>query len=343
MKNVTMADIAERCGLSKATVSRALTSPEKVSEATLSKIRAAMHETGYEYNSLAASMSKQSLKLIGVMTGSLREPLYLQSIASIQNIAENTGFNVMLSVSDFNPEKEQNILQSFRSYRSAGIIILGTSLNCAEKFILPLKDKLPHLILWENYKSPEIESIGFPPEKMMEMAVSHLAGLGHTKIGLALMQDLQVHRPMDRYSAFIYALGRRGIDFTPEHVQFLSMYRKNPSAITAGKSVMQRFLNMKDRPSAIIFPTGSLAFGGLLQLQSAGMKCPEDMSIISLTDDDMTANVHPSITAFSTPHSEIQKCIRQFFQALNNHSAFTLNSRELPVQLISRESCCRFQ
>ena len=335
---VTMNQIAAHCGLSKATISRALNSPEKLRPDTLRVVREAFQELGYHYNPLAASLTKSSSGIVGVIIGNIRENSYVITLADIQKFASQHQLNVMFSISDYSGEKERDILQTFRQYKTAMVIVIGPGVHCHDHIAEVLGDAIPHLILWETYEDKNLNFVGTDPAALMDGAVGYLRSLGHERVGLGMSMSCYPSRATARIAAFRRALAENGMDAYPDSVVILDDTRPPHSALVWGKSIMTDFLERKERPTAVVFTTGGMAEGGVMGLYEHGISFPEAMSVMSLADDDVAEHFFPPLTALDSRIGTVLNLARRFIAQVANGERPRIQ-RSLGTRLIKRASC----
>lgn len=336
--SITMNKVAAHCSLSVATVSRALNAPEKLKPHTLTKVRRALDELGYRYNPFAASLSRNASNLIGVIVGNILENTYAITLGCIQEFASQNGLNVLFSISDFSSDKERNILQTFREYRTAMIIVIGPGTHCHEHVYEIVAGEIPCLILWETYPGGGCNYIGIDAEETLDKAVGYLASLGHSRIGLGMSMHSRPRRAGSRIASFTRALQCHGLK-SEDHLVLLDDTRQLPfSAISRGKAIMQAFLKKTNRPTAVLYPTGGMAEGGIVALYEQGLSFPRDMSILCLGDDDITRHFHPAISALDSRMDVIFLHTRRGIEEVMR-GANPCIQQQLGTELIIRSSC----
>ena len=338
--DITMKDVAEFIGVSTATVSRAINAPEKLSPDTLKKVQTAFQTLGYQYNPLAAAMSRNSSKLIGIMIGSLRENLSLLTLEDIHAYASQLNYNVLVANSCFDEHNEKKILRTFRQYKTAAVIVIGPGLHCHQHIRTVLGTDIPHLVLWDTYeKNDHINFIGPTSENIIEQAVMALVNAGHRRIGLGMSYYSNIRRAHSRLRAFEEILIRLKLPFDENSLVLLNqMPRPTRSSFEHGRQIMKHFLEKKHPPTALLSPTGNMAAGSISYLREYGLSCPEDVSLVCLGDDDIASVYYPPLSAVTSQKERLFQLVHQFVDGISSatppHIACQLQS-----SICQRKSC----
>lgn len=338
--DITMKDVAEFSGVSTATVSRAINTPEKLSPDTLKKVQQAFRTLGYQYNPLAAAMSRSSSKLIGIMIGNLRENLALLTLEDVQAYASKLDYNVLVANSCFDSHTEKKILYNFRQYKTAAVIVIGPGLHCHQHIRTVLGNDIPHLVLWDSYeKSDNINFIGATSENVMEQAVSALVRAGHRRIGLGMSYYANIRKAHSRIKAFGDILQRLHLPFDEDSLVLLNDEpRLTRSSFEHGRQIMKQFLEKKHPPTALISPMGNMAAGSISYLQEYGLSYPKDMSLVCLSDDDISSIYYPPLCAVRSQKEKLFQLVHEFVDGISSAEPQRITCK-LRSSVCRRSSC----
>ncbi|MFY8106606.1 MAG: LacI family DNA-binding transcriptional regulator, partial [Elstera sp.] len=148
----TMSDIAKAAGVSTATVSRAISTPELVSEDTRARVQAAVERLGYRPNSAARSLRTQKSTAVLVIVPEIGNPFFATIIHGIEQIALERGYTVLLGNTENDPVRERAYLEMIDARRADGLILLnGQLLRRAAGAPLPIAADLPPLVFACEY------------------------------------------------------------------------------------------------------------------------------------------------------------------------------------------------
>jgi LacI family repressor for deo operon, udp, cdd, tsx, nupC, and nupG len=326
----TIQDVARTANVSTATVSRALSFPDKVSEGTRLRVLRAVEQTGYAVNQIARNLRRQTTGAIVVLVPNLGNQFFSMILAGIESAASRAGYTVLISDTR-PPAGSQMLLDYVRNNRADGLISLDGALP-------------PHMLTTgdEGRRRPVLvfacewrEGAGGPSVRCdnaggAEMAVDHLAGLGHVRIG-------HVTGPVDnvltqaRLHGFACAMARHGLAVRDDWLiggDFL---------LRSGVSAARAWMRLTERPSAMLLANDEMAFGFISELHRHGVDTPRDISVVGFDDIDMAERYIPALTTIRQPRREIgEAAFAAFLDAMNGDTADSV--RTLPAALIVRES-----
>ena len=173
----TIADIARSVGVSPATVSRVLNSPELVKRATRDKVLSAMAEQHYVYNALAGSLTKKQTRTLGLIIPTITNPIFALSTKGIQDAAAARGYSILLGSTDYSAAIEYKLAGLFPEKRVDGIILTGTPLE-KSSFDFLKKHGIPFVVTWDFVDCDDISCITFDNTKAARQVVEYLVSLG---------------------------------------------------------------------------------------------------------------------------------------------------------------------
>lgn len=305
---VTSYDVAKRVGVSQATVSLVLNGGDRrirVSEATKLRVREAARELGYVPNHAARSLSSRRAHTITVLTYGLDNPYYLDLVLGIQQAASDGGYAV--NVLTIRKEWEQDSLTDQLAGGSSDAIIGAggyDAVTLAALRHLSLRGIPVVAAGWARKPDRHIPTIRVDFEAGGCLATQHLVDLGHTRIAHVTdgstdqYKRRDAHRHPDhnpvsaRVLGYHRALRDAGIELRPD----LMLPRENSPAGGAGAALELMSLPPNRRPTAIFFFNDYMALGGLHALWKAGIRVPEDVSVIGFDGTSAGALTAPELT-----------------------------------------------
>jgi LacI family transcriptional regulator len=291
----SMRDVAERAGVSTATVSNALNHPELLSPATLERIIKVIDVLGFVRNGSAAHLRAGRSQSIGLVVPSLDNPFFTGIARGIEDHVGERGYSLLLCNSDENPEKEERYLRLLVQQRVDGLLIRPT-----EDGIEPLEQLrargISVVLLNRQVDSRDYCSVIVDGERGMEDAVEHLAALGHRHVAWATWSLRNPGFAM-RGRGVMRAARRLGVDVTTITVPGMN----NGS----GEVAATKLLASEPRPTALLCANDLLALDALRGLIDAGVRVPEDVSVIGFDDIDFCANARVPLTTVFAPRHQI--------------------------------------
>ncbi len=332
----TIYDIAKACGLSPATVSKALSNASDVSSATRERVRRIAQELDYVPNAGARALSQSRTWSIGVLCQDASQMglwhyFFAQVIESFKDYVEKHGYDIV-----FISNKVGNLGLSYlghcRYRRVDGIFIVNT--DHAQKDARELiESNLPKIAV--DYEDDYIGCVMTDPSESMKMIFNHLYEKGHRNI-------VFMHGERGKFitEARISALEKAVADSGAKDVT-LRLFPSRYYSIEGGYDSMKKLLSATkdDRPTAVIASDDYSAIGVIDAIREEGLSVPEDISVVGFDGIEITQRTSLKLTT-----------IRQDTKAIGEEAAKNLlaqiagekdidKTRTLPPQLILGESC----
>jgi DNA-binding LacI/PurR family transcriptional regulator len=331
MKRPTIADVARRAGVTKAAVSFALNNQPGVSAATRERILAIAEEVGFQPSSAARALSDgragafglvidRPARLLGI------EPYFMQLLSGIQ--AELSSNHVMLL---FTLAEDQDAeIAMYRTWwaqrRVDGVILVDLQLN--DRRIAVLEElNVPAVVIGTTRASGSLPAVWYDNRAATETVISHLAGLGHRRIGRVAGISRYWHTKI-RTDAFQEVAAFSGIEVTSVEADYTGEF---------GARATRELLGSADPPTAILYDNDVMAVAGLGEAQRMGVHVPADLSVMAWDDSMLCELVHPAITALRHDvAAEGVEAARRLSQLAAG--AQVDDFREPPPRLMVRES-----
>ena len=294
MKRPTIADVAQRAGVSKGAVSYALNGQPGVSDSTRQRILAVAREIGFSPSNAARALSRASANAVGLAPCRPAkilgvEPWFMGLISGFEQELAGRSYALTLQVVA-TPEEEIEVYRRWWGERRIDGVIL-TDLREDDPRIPVLQElELPAVMLGGPADTGRIPQLWSDDTAAMTEAVRYLAALGHRRIARVSGLTNLLHTQA-RTRAFTGASAELGLtgavtvqaDYTGEE----------------GGRVTRRLLIGADRPTAIIYDNDVMAVAGLAVAQEMGLSVPADLSIVAWDDSLLCSLVHPPLTTLS--------------------------------------------
>lgn len=295
--SMTISDIAEAAGVSKATVSRVLNSPELVCESTRSKIEKVMKENHYAPSATARNLSKQISSTIGVIVPEISNTFFGELFEGIEEITNKNNLSLLYSSNDDNKEKDFKALEMMQTQRIRGLIYVP-AVNYKELGLLKqVQQRLDSIagpvICVDRSVGLRCDEIYFNDRKAMREAVKALVDSGHRKIAIINGSKENVLAE-ERQNGFIEGLKDASIA-VDETLIFRGDYKPS-SAYVLTKQMME----LKEQPTAVITCNNSMSKGFLKAVYEAGKSIPDAYTHIGLDKIEM-------LNILSIPYNHIER------------------------------------
>ncbi len=332
-RNVNIKDVAAMAKVHPSTVSRVL-NPETrsmVSGAVADRVSRIAAEMGYARSTLAYGLRTGRTHTIGVVIPDLTNPLFPPIIRQIERTLADQGYIAILADSDNNQKNETTIVQSLMS-RNVDGLILATAHRLDSVVSTIVEDRVPLVLVNRTIDTHSVTAVINDDEHGIELAVSHLIGLGHKSIAfLGGPQDTSTGH--DRFLAF-KKLMRHG---TFESHDDLILNCKAFTEAEGHKGFLS-ILETKRKFTAVVAANDLLALGCYDAMTELGLSCPADISVTGFNDMPFMNRLSPPLTSLRIPHDEIgNQAARLLLERILNPESQVRTVNLLP-ELIIRKS-----
>lgn len=303
MVRPTMEDVAARAGVSRALVSLVMNNSPKVSEARRSAVLRAAEELGYQPHVMARSLASRTSTVLGVMVNDLRNAFFADVVEGLDAAAQAAGFDLILNTGGRSPTRESNALRSLLSFRPAGIILLSPVVPASA--IEAAAEQCPVVLVSRTSRASKVDTVNDDGEAGSMLAVDHLVSLGHQRI--AHLDGGGAAGAASRRRGFQTAMRRHGLE---------PIVVRSEHTDTAGEKAVQELLSTYSRaelPTALVAGNDFNAVGAISALEEAGLRVPEDVSVVGYDNTSLAALRHLSLTTVDQPRTEMG---RLAFEAL---------------------------
>ena len=333
---VTLEDIARKLNVSRVTVSKALRGHPDISESTTSLVRKVAEEIGYRPNIIARTLSSRRSHMIGLVIPKIAHFFFGSLIEGVYNTAFNNNYEIILTVSQENPERERKHLETLVSMRVDGILIsitVGTRDTAVFEWIKRLG--VPLLFLdRQPYPVPRgFSSVLADDEGGTRSAIEHAITIGYRKIAcIGGAQNVNIAR--NRVLGFRNAMKKHGLS-VPRQWVVGGGFGKD-----AGYDGLIRFHTDGDMPELIFAMTYPVALGVYEAAKDLGLRIPEDVDVICFGDSDVGKVISPALSCVNQPNYELgSKALELMLKMLGHADASREQHLVLPTELILRETC----
>ncbi len=320
-------DVARLAGVSVATVSRALSNPEKVSAESLDKVHKAIADVGYRPNMLARNFRSARAYAVVVLVPDIANPFYSLFIRALEDRAHQKGYAVLLGDTRGTPEREMEYIRRVETRLADGIVQLRPSSEKSQNNI-PADVPCVNACGCEYTTGPAIRIDNRGAAKSM---VNYLISLGHKRIGVISGLKDNPHA-IDRLEGYKEALADAGIPFEKDLVA------EGDFTMWSGLNAAFQFCNMKIRPTAIFSMNDEMAIGAMQTLKNQGFKIPEDISVTGFDDIAYAKYSDPSLTTISQPAEEMGKMAMDMLLKVIEGEPLSQRECVLPTEFIIRKS-----
>lgn len=320
-------EVARLAGVSVATVSRTLSHPEMVSEATQKRVMKAVDQVNYQPNMLARNFrSARSYSLV-VLVPDIANPFFALVIRSIERQAQKKGYSVLLGDTQDSSEREQDYIRLVETRLADGILQLrpiSDQFHAGSKFSFPYL----HVCSTESTDGP---CVRVDNAKAFEQMTAYLISLGHQRIGLITGREENPHT-VDRMKGFQKALADAGLPFDT------NLVASGDYSIWSGVNAANALCQSGIQPTAIACMNDEMAIGAIQALKAQGLRVPKDVSVTGFDDISYARYCDPPLTTIAQPADLMGTlAVDMLLQQLNGES-LPCQEKVLPYEFIVRQS-----
>ncbi|RZK54912.1 MAG: LacI family transcriptional regulator [Pedobacter sp.] len=329
-KEVTIYDIAERLSISPSTVSRALNANAAVSKKTQKKILAMAAAMGYRSNTFAANLRMQRTNTIGIIVPRLNSYFMSEVIAGVESVTNNAGYNLIISQSMENAEKEISNLKTMFNNRVDGLLVsLAAGSDGVAGFDIFHGRKIPVLFFDRAPNGLTVPSVTIDNENAAFLITQHLIEMGAKHIfHITGHQSVSVYE--ERANGFKKALLAAGLPFNDHQLIVTDLSEK------AGMDAAKLIAGHKG--DGVFVANDSCAAACMNELKRLGFKIPTDIKFAGFNNDMISRNIDPPLTTINYPGFEMGKVIAA---KLLDHLSQKLDMNSSPLITMKSELVIR--
>ncbi|MBB4906477.1 LacI family DNA-binding transcriptional regulator [Actinophytocola algeriensis] len=288
MARPTMEDVAARAGVSRALVSLVMRGSPKVSAARRTAVLEAAAELGYSPHAMARSLASRTSHVLGVMVSDLHNPFWAEVVDGLDGHARAAGFELVINTGGRSPSREQQALRSLTSFRPAGIALLGPVV--ASSAITAAAD-VPLVLVSRSSRLSIVDTVNDDGRAGSALAVDHLVALGHREI--VHIDGGSGSQAAPRRAGYQVAMARHGL--TPR-------VARGEYTEAAGAAAVR---SLRSPFTAVLAANDLNAVGVLSALAEAGLRVPEDVSVVGYDNTWLAGLRHIGLTTIDQPREEM--------------------------------------
>jgi LacI family transcriptional regulator len=296
--NVTIYDVAREANVSMATVSRVVNGNPNVKPTTRKKVQEAIDRLGYRPNAVARGLASKKTTTVGVIIPDISNIFYSELARGIEDIATMYKYNIILSNSDQNKDKEFHLLNTMLGKQVDGIVFMSG--NITEEHVEEFEKSPVPIVLAASVESTNtVPAVTIDVEQAAYDAVTEFANKGHKKIAFVtgpLNEPINGEKKLNGYKR---AIEDAGLSYNEELVI------EGDYTYDSGIEGFERIHELADKPTAVFVGTDEMALGVIHSAQDLGYSIPNDFEIISFDNTRLALMVRPQLTSVVQPMYDI--------------------------------------
>ena len=323
----TLADVAEAAGVSTATVSRCLNTPDRVTKKTLKIVMDAVDRLGYSPNYSARALAAGRTNTIGAIIPTMENAIFARGIQAFQEELQQSGCTLLVASSSYREDLEEEQIRTLTVRGADALLLIGYQRR-AQIYEFLEKRKIPSVLTWVSDPASKRLSVGFDNRRAMKDLAAMVFKHGHRTVGCISAETAGNDRARARVEGIREAMGEA--DLNPSDLKVV----ETQYSIENGEIAFRGLMAAAERPTAVMCGNDVLAVGALRAAMTLGMKVPDDVSITGFDDIELASVAPVPLTTVHVPHRRMgQFAARALIDALNGKSP---QSVELPTDICLR-------
>ncbi|HKT05152.1 MAG TPA: LacI family DNA-binding transcriptional regulator [Rugosimonospora sp.] len=291
---ISIKDVARHAGVSIGTVSNVINRPGQVSPETRARVTAAIAELGYVRSEAARHLRAGRSRILALLVLDIGNPFFVEVARGAERAAQDAGLGVMVCNSGQDPVRESAYLSMFAEQRVRGALLTPAGADAANMAGFR-RHQIPYVLV--DRLGPDDHSCSVAVDDVAggELAGRHLAGAGHRDIAY-ISGPPELAQCRDRRTGVSAAVAEAGL---PDSA--LTVLEVAQMTVASGRDAGSRLLGLARRPTAVFCVNDLVALGVLQAMFAAGLRVPDDMSIVGYDDIEFAAAAAVPLTSVRQP------------------------------------------
>lgn len=299
---VTLHDVAKLAGVAPITASRALNTPEQVSDEVRQRVLDAVARTGYVPNRLAGGLASRRSRLVAAVVPTVSGQVFLATVQALTEALAARGYQLMLGQAGYDGLHEDALLEAIIGRRPDGIVLTGV-LHSAEGRRRLLASGIPVVETWDLTPTPVDMLVGFSHAEVGRAVARHLHAKGHVRLGVVSGDDARARRRCEAYCAEARTLG-----LAEPAVALVNA----PTTLRRGRDGLAALLQAAPEVQAVFCSSDLIAQGVLTEARVRGLAVPQRLAVVGFGDLEFAADLAPALTTVQIRGAAIGQRAAQF-------------------------------
>ncbi|WP_440903650.1 LacI family DNA-binding transcriptional regulator [Catenovulum sp. SX2] len=327
----TIKEVSERAGVSQATVSRVMNGTAKVVEETRQKVLTAMKELGYRPNAHAQSLASNRSNSVGLLISEFDGPFYGALMAGAEEVLRDAKKRILISASHGDKKLEEEAVEFLLSCRCDALILHAETLP--DEYLIEQANQGTHVILINrNIEQMEQQCLYIDNEQGAYLATDYLIKKGHNSIAHIAGPQWK-HDARERFWGYQQALGKSNIGLK------LNLVVEGNFREDGGYAAAKKLLESGESFSAIVCGNDQTAYGAISAIEDAGLKVPQDISVIGFDDLPYSSLIKPKLTTVHFPIRQMAaEAARRILKDVYHVKDINTQPSRVEAHIVERES-----
>ncbi|HEY6181323.1 MAG TPA: LacI family DNA-binding transcriptional regulator [Terriglobales bacterium] len=293
---MSIKEVAKRAGVSIATVSRTINTPEKVHPHTVERVQRVIEKLGYRPNLTARALKTGRTNLVGLVVPDLVHSFFAELARGLSGVLREEDISVVIASSEEDPSLEQGAIDHLLDRGVDALLVASVQLN-KDSFQKITKQKVPFILVDRVISGLAANFVGVKDETVGYIATEHLIQIGCRNV--AHISGTRISTAVGRLAGYQRAIKEYGLSSGPDHI--VTVEKQDESADVAGYRAAMKLLSLPERPDGIFCFNDPIAIGAMNAILAKGLRIPEDIALIG------SGNLHFD-GALRVPLSTVDQC-----------------------------------
>lgn len=300
--------VARAAGVGESTASRVLRNHGSFSSKTRDAVLEAARKLGYVPNHIARALASTESQLIGIVIPSLENIVFPEVLRGANSVLEDLGFRSLIGVTEYDPTREERLVESLLSWRPAGLLVTGT--EHTERTRAMLREAEIRIAEMMDADDDGVDIVvGFSNHQAGHQSARHLMSRGYRRFGYVGHDINRDVRAMRRRHSFAGALAEQGLSFVDEEMV------DTLSSVQAGKQALERLLDRHEKIEIVYFSNDDMAVGGYFHCLSRGIAIPDELALFGFNGLDIALSIPRPLSTIQTPRLAVGQVAAQLVRS----------------------------
>jgi DNA-binding LacI/PurR family transcriptional regulator len=327
---LNIGEIARRAHVSTATVSRTLNQSGTVRPETARKVWRVAAELNYYPNSHARALVSGRSRLLGLIVSDITNPFFPELVHSFEALATQQGYDLILTSTGYQTARMIGCVRRMLERKVDGVAIMTSEMDLG--LIKELARRgVPLVFMDVGRVGPRMSHVLVDYAHGIRQAVEHVLTLGHKRVAF-ITGPLDLHSARTRRQAFLDGLRKHGVKADPK------LIREGTHTAEGGQQAMTFLLRALKRPTAVVCSNDWTAIGALHAIDAAGLRVPDDLSVVGFDDIPLARYTSPPLTSVRMSAGDVGATAFDALFRLIGGDRLEGDVYQIPTQLVVRAS-----
>ncbi len=328
--NVTIYDVAREANVSMATVSRVVNGNPNVKPATRKKVHDAIERLGYRPNAVARGLASKKTTTVGVIIPDISSIFFAELARGIEDIATMYNYNIILSNSDQNKDKELHLINTMLGKQVDGLVFMGGKIT--EDHIREFKNSsVPIALAATVDETGEIPAVNINYQQAAYDATELLVARNNQPVAFVSGPE-NTHVNDQKLEGYKRAMKEYGFDDTEDWIV------SGDYSYDSGIEALEQILELNQRPKAVFVSSDEMALGVIHGAQDHGLSVPEDLEVFGFDNTRLATMVRPTLSTVVQPMYDIGAVAMRLLTKFMNKEEVDEQNVILPHRIVERNS-----